>query len=85
MTGSSTAEWIGTPDGRRLYAERAGRGLPIVVFEAGMGSARPHASDVGDATHSSPPTSRGPPPCRRGGTCSLPAPPTSCSSPNRSS
>ena len=40
MSDAPSSAWIPTPDGRRLYAERAGRGSPIVVFEAGMGGAR---------------------------------------------
>jgi pimeloyl-ACP methyl ester carboxylesterase len=35
-----TEEHISTRDGRRLHAERAGSGSPVVVFEAGMGASR---------------------------------------------
>jgi pimeloyl-ACP methyl ester carboxylesterase len=35
-----TEQHISTRDGRRLYAERAGGGRPVVVFEAGMGASR---------------------------------------------
>src|SRR5687767_12881782 len=31
---------ISTRDGRQLFTERAGRGTPVVVFEAGMGASR---------------------------------------------